>query len=595
MIINSQSKKTKHLLKKIKSTTLLSKIFSYVPQKTSIQILRINKQLSSSLNLTIADYYLDKMYQEIIIKSKGNLNNIFLQSFTVYQQSFNPKEIDSHTITFTQLISNMIKYMNYLLYLKKDFKTFIFSFDFNMYTNWMYFKFIIEVIRNLKYGLSIKLNHPINYKYYEIIKDAIHNLKEVNTVYLYNLKKMKFTEKFSKDYFDFCDWTKVRCLNFSESPSSLENYCPNKDVKDIYIPENAPFRKIMINDKSYFSARKLYDLISVHGSHIEHFKIYNFTDKYLYERGESKLKSDFFEKMINLKKMKFIKCQHLFLYSFLTFLNKILPKIKVLTLDNILEYNSDNINFMTKNYSEMINNLKKITNLEKLEINFSQYFSTSHSLEVLSTLININPNLRELKVTVSFDKKDKSQDNKKLKGRREKYFLEKFININSITKKEETSNKEEFKEFTNLIISISSLKKLKTLKLSIPMDNRMSKIFNNYFNIGDSLNDLYIIHTSSLDLNQLFAFHPNLNKVNFTLISDGDENPINKFKYEFGIRSWKSITLNDYPLNSTFIEALIKSKFSLNHLTLKDTVNISGKSDIEINNILLEIKNKINF
>ena len=575
MILNSQSKKTKHLLKKIKST-LLSKIFSYVPQKTSIQILKINKQLSSSLNLTIADYYLDKMYQEIILKSKGNLNNIFLQSFTVYKQSFNPKQIGSHAITFTKLISNMIKYMNYLLYLKKDFKTFIFSFDSNMYTNWMYFKFVIEVIRNIKYGLSIKLNHPINYKYYEIIKDAIHNLKEVNTVYLYNLKTMKFTEKFSKDYFDFCDWTKVKCLNFSESPSSIENYCPNKYVKDIYIPENAPFRKIMINDRSYFNARKLYDLISMHGSHIEHFKIYNFTDKYLYEKGETKLKNDFFEKMINLKKMKFIKCQHLFLYSFLTFLNKILPKIKVLTLDNILEYNSDNINFMTKNYNEMINNLKKISNLEKLEINF-------------------NPNLTELKVTVSFDKKDKSQDNKKLKGRIEKYFLEKFIKINLITKKEEISNKEQFKEFSNLIIGISSLKKLKTLKLSIPMDNRMSKIFNNYFNIGDSLNDLYIIHSSNLDLNQLFTFHPNLNKINFTLISDGGENPINKFKYEFGLRSWKSITLKDYPLNSTFIEALIKSKCSLNHLTLKDTVNISGKSDIEINNILLEIKNKIKF
>ena len=69
---------------------------------------------------------------------------------------------------------------------------------------------------------------------------------------------------------------------------------------------------------------------------------------------------------------------------------------------------------------------------------------------------------------------------------------------------------------------------------------------------------------------------------------------MNKFKYEFGQRSWKSITLKDYPLNNTFIEALIKSKKTLTQLTLNDTINMSGKSDYEVNNILLDIKYNLN-
>ena len=184
MLSTQHSTKSVNLLKKVNSVSLLSTIFSYVSQKTSIKILQINKKLYTLLNLIVADCYLDKMYQEIILESKGDLNNIFLQSYTVYQQSSNFKEINHKSLTFKHLISNMIKYINYL-YSKKEFKTLVLSLDSKVFANWMNFTFIIEVIRNIKYGLSIKLNSPINYRYYDIIKDAIHNLKEINTMYLF--------------------------------------------------------------------------------------------------------------------------------------------------------------------------------------------------------------------------------------------------------------------------------------------------------------------------------------------------------------------------------------------------------------------------
>ena len=80
MLSTQHSTKSVNLLKKVNSVSLLSTIFSYVSQKTSIKILQINKKLSSLLGLNVADCYLDKMYQEIILESKGDLNNIFLQN-----------------------------------------------------------------------------------------------------------------------------------------------------------------------------------------------------------------------------------------------------------------------------------------------------------------------------------------------------------------------------------------------------------------------------------------------------------------------------------------------------------------------------------
>ena len=591
MLSKPHSTKSKNLLNKINSTSknnLLSTIFSYVPLKTSIQILQINKKLSSLLNLNIADYYLDKIYQEIILKSKGDLNKIFKDSFTVYQQSNNFKEINQKSIPFTKLISKMIKYMNYL-YSKKEVRTFVLSFDYNIYSNWMYFTFFIEVIRNMKYGLSIKLNGSINYRYYDIIKDAIHNLKEINKVYVFSYYKSNPGEKYIKNYFNFCDWTKVKSIDFSESHPVPEGLTRCQIYKTIFIPDNAPFRKIMINDKTFFTTRKLYDLISVHGSNIEHCKIYNFNDKYLYEKGKHKLEKDFFEKMTNLKKMKFINCKHLFLFSVLIYLNKNLSNITVLTLDNLSECDRNSIDFMKNNYSQILKNLNKLENLEKLEINFDCFFIITHAFQVISTIIKNNKNIKELKIKLMQNEKDKEQNSGKHKELSTRNFLENFINYDNAVKKEEEIN-----EFTKIIQGISSLTKLKNLKLAIPMDQRMTTIFNNYFNVGENLNYLYIMHSSKLDLFKLLNSHPNLNKIDFRLVKDGCENPINKFKYEFGQRSWKSITLNDYPLNNTFIEALIKSKKTLTQLTLNDTVNMSGKSDYDVNNILLDIRNNLN-
>ena len=586
---STRYKKTKgkcNYFNKLNSSFLLSNLFSYIPKKSAIKILQYNKKLSLSLNLTIGDYYLGKKYQEIIHSSNGNLNNIFLKSFEFYQKSFYDYKGNKSDISFTEIIPNLIKYINYHS-TKKLFKHLILTFDGNIYTNWIYFKFIIEVIRNIKYGLSLKINSEINYRYYEIIKDAIHDLKEINSIELFSFKKVKKNEQYIKDYFDIFDWINVKCLNFS----GINDYLDYKnDAEDIYIPDNSPFRKLILDDKCYFNLRKLTGLIFKHSSHIEHLKIYNFNDKFYYEKGQKSLNKGIFQKLQNIQKIKFINAQHLYLFSFLIFAKKILPSIKVLILDNICEYEKDNYIYIKDHYKDMIKNVNYLKNLEKIEINFNSNITVHHAFEILSIIINNNLKIRDLKITIP----ERKNDNDELNQKKIRNLLEKFGNCDLSEINDEVISKKELNEFTNLIKAISNLKSLESLQLLISMNDKMAGIFNQYFKVGVTLINLSIIHSNKLDLNKIFNLCPNLNKINLQL-ANNEDNMNYKFKYDFPQRKWKSIELANYPLNDSLVNALINNKNTINHLTFKDSVNKSAISDVELNYILLEIKNKINY
>jgi hypothetical protein len=580
-------------LTKMNSSSLLSNIFSFIPKKIATQILQINKKLSSSLNLTIADYLLDKQYQDIIKNSKGDTNYIFYKSFELYQHS--PLEY-SHSpskISFTKLIQKIIKYLNYL-YIKKEFKKYSLSFDNNIYTNWMYFQFFIEVIRNLKHGLSLKINSSINYKYYEIIKDAIHNSEDIKAVTLYILKDdLKNNGKYFEDYFNFCDWTKIEEIYFSGSyVLSLYPQIKNKSI-NIYIPKDISIKKLVVDDKAYYNIKQLTNFILLHGKDIEYFKIYGFNDNFLFQKSDKDLNKEIFSNFVNLKKIKILRSIRLDIYSLLLIAQKSLSSIKVLALENITSFNSNNFIDMQSYFKNMFILLKKVNNLEKLEIGFNSPTTIIRSLQILSFIINNNPNIKDLKINISMKtEKNKISKNKEIKNQNARHFLENFVNINLVIKDKDYKSTKEINSFCNLIKAISTLKKLESLQLLFPLNNEMTELFNSYFNVGNSLNYLYIIHTYKLDLNNLIAQHANLNQINLSLIVDENNNSINKFKYFLSPRSWKSIELTNYPLNDSFVNSLINCKNSINYLALKDSMNISSKSDVELNNILLEIKNK---
>ena len=283
-------------------------------------------------------------------------------------------------------------------------------------------------------------------------------------------------------------------------------------------------------------------------------------------------------KLIVYLKVKFIQCIHFIFYNFLIFFKKNLSEIKVLILDGILEKdtNDKSNDKSDKQYIYNIENiLPRLTNLEKLELNFKN--ASNDIFKLLSLIISQNPNLIRIKISLDFD-------NKKIK-QQSMSFLDRFLG------KDAELEDDYLKDFYTFIKDISSLKQLSSLDLNFPLDDKMSQIVTTFLNVGSSLNDLSMIHTKKLNVTQVLYNHPNLIKINLCLKENDPDETKGKFNYEFSQRCWKSIVLKNYPLNNSFIDALIKAKNSLRDLTLENAVNICGKSDDEVNNILLAIKN----
>ena len=97
----------------------------------------------------------------------------------------------------------------------------------------------------------------------------------------------------------------------------------------------------------------------------------------------------------------------------------------MLVLDNVLESDFKDLSKQKHNFNILQNVFPRLTNLEKLSLNF---INTSDDIfKLLATLVSLNPNLIKLKISLDFQPK-KITNNKKLT------FLEKFIGKDVETK-----------------------------------------------------------------------------------------------------------------------------------------------------------------
>ena len=499
-------------------------------------------------------------------------------------------------MTFAELTSNIINYLKYL-YLNKKIKSFKLVINGNTFIKWTYFLFTIEIIRNLKYGLCLKIYPRIKYKYFELIKDSIHNLEEIKSIEIHSFNPEN--ENYIDNYMELFDWTKVKCINFTNIINRRFGF--QESINSI--PTNASFYKLYIDEDKYINTRKMHFFFHKHGNHIEHLKIYNFSDKGFVAKHDF----DVFKDLTKLKCLKFIQCKHLTLFNFILFFKNSMSSLQKLILDNLNESEKGFPSFINAHYNSFINILKNLTHLTQLEINFNSSTESNEILKILSIIINLNPFLKQLKISIDTKPNVEKNEINNLKNFINFDSLNSNINkkiqneINTINELNELNEKQD--EFSDFIKAISSLKNLTKLQLIIIMNDRMTTIFNNYFNVGNSLRSLEIIHAGNLNMTQLFIIHPNLDDINFNLICKENDIKVghdddrfsyyklSDYEYEFPLRSWKNIVLNYYPINDSFINTLIRCKKSLKQLKLNKTINLSKKSNEDIYNILLEISN----
>ena len=561
--------------------TELKKIFSYIPIKKSIKLLQINKKLSLLIGLSIDDYFLEKNYQKIVIKSQGNSNYIFENAFKFYNEQ---KSKGLSTKPMAELTADIIKYLNYL-YSKKIIKSIKLFINGNVYNKWMYFRFSLELIRNIKNGIIINISPNLNFRFYELIKDAILNLEEIKS---FDFHSFKNEENFNKHYFEMVDWSKVKCLDFS---NVIKQRFPIYNAIN-YFPKNMAFSKLIIDENKNANLRKICDFALFHANHIEKLKIFNLSN---YESIiVNKPISNFFQEFKNLKILKLINCDNLLFYNFLLFFKNNLSLIEKLTLDKI---NVPDDIYISKNYNDMIKNVFNLTRLVKFEIDFLESASLKYIFNILSIIINRNKNIKQLKISIPL-KKSLNKKNSDNASKISSNFIN-FDSLNSKNKENFMKKEEKLNIFIDLITAISSLKNLSEFHLITPMNDMMTDCFNDYFDVGESLRNLEIIHSGNLDIIQLFNKHPNLHSINFKLICE--ESSINiehinikynnfkmcDFQYDLPQRSWNNIILNYYPITDELMDLLSRFKNSIKQLKLNQSINYSGKSNSEVFNTLV--------
>ena len=144
------------------------------------------------------------------------------------------------------------------------------------------------------------------------------------------------------------------------------------------------------------------------------------------------------------------------------------------------------------------------------------------------------------------------------------------------------------KDFTLLIQRISACINLNTFIFECELYNEYAFIFNTYFNIGQNLTHLSLIHTTDLDIMKIINRHDNLSYIKFELISKKSKMSKTEYiNYSFNLdleRNWKSIDLTNYPINQSLVNILKYNKSI--YTSFNFCTNVSGFDDLIVNEII---------
>ena len=237
---------------------------------------------------------------------------------------------------------------------------------------------------------------------------------------------------------------------------------------------------------------------------------------------------------------------------------------------------------------EKFNN-KKITNFvlvkkdqveeaDKIDLNQNKIISTLSNLQQCESLTY------EIKEQKALINQSKSINDLIMLLEKNKTHL-KYLEINIYNDKGIDIN---LNQYLALIQKISECKELNTFIFGFDLIEKYAEIFNEYFNIGNNLNKIQLVHSTKLNVMKIINEHLNLNSINLELImNEPDYTNKNYENLEFNLnngRDWKEIELTNYPINSTNMDYLRNKKNA--SICLNVCVNLTEMDDLSFNEIM---------
>ena len=246
-----------------------------------------------------------------------------------------------------------------------------------------------------------------------------------------------------------------------------------------------------------------------------------------------------------------------------------------------ISFSTEDFDIFEKGYQKKVLNFSNDTKTHKEKKEEEKEKINLIPLKIVSTLSNLTQcesltyEIKEQKALID---QSKSINDLILLLEKNKIHL-KYLEINIYNDKGIDINTN---QFMALIQKISECKELNTFIFGFDLVEKYAEIFNEYFNIGNNLNKIQIVHSTKLNVMKIINEHLNLNSINLELIMDEPDYTIKNYeKLEFDLnngRDWKEIELTNYPINSANMDYL-RNKKDIS-ICLNVCVNLTEMDDL---------------
>ena len=625
ILLNFPKRRLSNLFQKKSS---LENLCSFLTPKEKFRLLCNSKELPKEFDSKIDDVFVPREYQEKIKSYENYIEDLFYQ---ILHEIKRKAEKTGQKIKLYEFENDMVKYLKYLvnkhdkiikISLIRIYNTEPWKIDFLS-------KLFLELNKNVHLVVSMNLNEfKMNgcYLYYIKPSKAINIVEIIDIVYS---TRETLIDEFLKTAFDWSnikkiiinsehiDWRKndakgigYRFLNSACIPNirELDFRCKNSNMNllEHFMIKCSEIKKLsvkylkfenqsQINDNSVLKFYKnITDLkISTNIDNLDqllyyfypifprikafHLEIDNDKDEisnsqYAFLQGKkiqgkNKDDNDEYETFVKkyLKKDDFIGDTRNISTKKISFTTEDFETLKKGNTNKVLNFSNDTKSTQMKKEEKIdLNPIKIVSTLS----NFTQCESLTYEIKEQKALINQSKSINNLIILLENNKTH-------LKHLEINIYndIGIYININ---------------QFMSLVQKISECRELNTFIFGFDLIEKYAEIFNQYFNLGNNLNKIELVHSTKLDVMKIINEHPNLKSINLELImNEPDYTKKNYENFLFDLncnRGWKEIELTNYPINSANMDYL-RNKKNI-PICLNVCVNLTEMDDLCFNEVM---------